>query len=157
MIFAFGILGALSDASTSKYRRRFWIVLSTVALVISTLTLAYCQEIAAFFVDLGGAGNGDWDERRKDMVGSINIIPLLSDVYSSLGEMDFNWICYRIFLCFRFRSERIASISSEFIIGCCPSWPVERWKCLAQPHDQRRKHSRLWFWCVSTRACRHEP
>ena len=61
-------VGAISDASTSKYRRRYWIVLSTVALVISTLTIAYCREIAAFFVDLFGGGLGDWDPKRQAQV-----------------------------------------------------------------------------------------
>jgi len=55
------VIGAISDASTSKYRRRYWVVLSTIVLVISTLTLAYCQQIAAFFVDLFGGGAGSWD------------------------------------------------------------------------------------------------
>ena len=67
MIFAV-ISGALSDASSSKYRRRFWIVLSTIALVISTFTLAYCQNLANFFVDLAGAGPGDWSEQRAELV-----------------------------------------------------------------------------------------
>ncbi|KAF8974437.1 hypothetical protein BDZ97DRAFT_1646725 [Flammula alnicola] len=62
------VIGALSDASSSKYRRRFWIVISTVALVISTITLAYCNELAAFFVDLFGVGAGDWTERRNDLL-----------------------------------------------------------------------------------------
>lgn len=62
------ILGALSDSSSSKYRRRFWIVLSTVALVISTLTLAFCQELAEFFVNLIAAGAGDWTEKHIDTV-----------------------------------------------------------------------------------------
>ncbi|KAH9482373.1 General alpha-glucoside permease [Psilocybe cubensis] len=62
------LIGALSDASSSKYRRRFWIGLSTVALVISTLTLAYCQEIAAFCVDVLGVGAGDWAERRQNVL-----------------------------------------------------------------------------------------
>ena len=62
------IAGALSDSSTSKYRRRYWIILSTVALVISTLTLAYCQKLAAFIVDIFAVGVGDWDEERKKWV-----------------------------------------------------------------------------------------
>ncbi|KAI0719641.1 MFS general substrate transporter [Cerioporus squamosus] len=57
------VIGAISDASTSKYRRRFWIVLSTFALVVSTLTLAYCREIATFFVDLLGSSAGSWDPK----------------------------------------------------------------------------------------------
>ncbi|KAF8165226.1 major facilitator superfamily domain-containing protein [Crassisporium funariophilum] len=67
------IIGALSDSSSSKYRRRFWIMLSTAALVISTLTLAYCKELAAFFVDLAAVGDGDWTEKRADRVSSTSI------------------------------------------------------------------------------------
>ncbi|KAF9534195.1 MFS general substrate transporter [Crepidotus variabilis] len=67
------VIGALSDASTSKYRRRFWIILSTGALIVSTLTLAYCQEIAAILVDFGGVGKGDWDEERKEKARSVAI------------------------------------------------------------------------------------
>ncbi|KAJ7638969.1 major facilitator superfamily domain-containing protein [Roridomyces roridus] len=59
------VIGAISDSSTSKYRRRYWIILSTVALVISTLLLAYCTAIADFVVDLFDVGAGDWDEKRK--------------------------------------------------------------------------------------------
>ena len=65
------LAGALSDASSSKYRRRFWILLSTVALVVSTITLAYCIELASFFVDIFGVGNGDWTERRDQLVGDL--------------------------------------------------------------------------------------
>jgi len=67
------IIGALSDSSSSKYRRRYWIMLSTVALVISTLTLAYCQEVASILVDLFGVGAGDWDEQRNKRVTSTAI------------------------------------------------------------------------------------
>ncbi|TFK75785.1 MFS general substrate transporter [Pluteus cervinus] len=59
------VIGAVSDSSTSKYRRRFWIILSTVALVVSTLTLAYCEALAEFFVNLFRIGAGDWDEHSK--------------------------------------------------------------------------------------------
>lgn len=65
--------GALSDSSTSKYRRRFWIILSTIALVISTFTLAYCQELAGFIVDIVGVGAGDWDEQRDKQVRLCHI------------------------------------------------------------------------------------
>ncbi|KAK0490841.1 hypothetical protein IW261DRAFT_1556007 [Armillaria novae-zelandiae] len=60
------VIGAISDSSTSKYRRRFWIISSTVVLVLTTLVLAYCEAIAAFFVDLFGVGAGDWDEQRRE-------------------------------------------------------------------------------------------
>ncbi|KAF7355434.1 ANK-REP-REGION domain-containing protein [Mycena sanguinolenta] len=59
------VIGAISDSSTSKYRRRYWIAVSTIALVVSTLILAYCQELADFIVDIFDVGVGDWDEKRK--------------------------------------------------------------------------------------------
>ncbi|KAI0324961.1 MFS general substrate transporter [Cubamyces sp. BRFM 1775] len=62
------VIGAISDASTSKYRRRYWIVTSTLVLVVSTLTLAYCREIAGFFVDLFGGGAGSWDPKYSKTV-----------------------------------------------------------------------------------------
>jgi len=67
------VIGAISDSSPSKYRRRYWIVLSTIVLVVSTLVLAYCQPIAAFFVDLFGGGVGDWDPIRKKHVSNTAI------------------------------------------------------------------------------------
>ncbi|KAI0322524.1 MFS general substrate transporter [Amylostereum chailletii] len=59
------IIGAISDSSTSKYRRRYWVVSSTIVLVISTLVLAYCQDMASVFVDLFHGGEGDWDPKRN--------------------------------------------------------------------------------------------
>ncbi|KAI0081691.1 MFS general substrate transporter [Panus rudis PR-1116 ss-1] len=67
------LIGAISDASTSKYRRRYWVVLSTVVLVISTITLAYCEQIAGFFVDLVGFGEGSWDPQRKKAANNTAI------------------------------------------------------------------------------------
>ena len=64
-------IGAISDASTSKYRRRYWIVLSTFVLVFSTLTLAYCREIAAFFVDMFGGNGGSWDPKYGKTVSRV--------------------------------------------------------------------------------------
>ncbi|KAF8591426.1 MFS general substrate transporter [Ramaria rubella] len=58
------IIGAISDSSTSRYRRRFWIAWSTVVLVISCLTLAYAQDVASVLVDFFGGGVGDWDPKR---------------------------------------------------------------------------------------------
>ncbi|KAJ7228529.1 hypothetical protein GGX14DRAFT_530297 [Mycena pura] len=59
------VIGAISDSSTSKYRRRYWIFISTIALVVSTFTLAYCEALAQFLVDIFSVGAGDWDEGRK--------------------------------------------------------------------------------------------
>ncbi|TEB35620.1 MFS general substrate transporter [Coprinellus micaceus] len=59
--------------STSKYRRRFWIFLSSAALVIATLILAYCQPLAGFLVDFFRVGQGDWDEHRKRQANNTAI------------------------------------------------------------------------------------
>ncbi|PCH41129.1 MFS general substrate transporter [Wolfiporia cocos MD-104 SS10] len=67
------VIGAISDASTSKYRRRYWVVLSTLVLVISTVTLAYCQNIAAFLVDILGGGAGSWDPKWTKSVENTAI------------------------------------------------------------------------------------
>lgn len=67
------LIGAISDSSTSNYRRRYWVVLSTGALVVSTLALAYCQDIAGFFVDIFGGGAGDWDPERTKQATNVAI------------------------------------------------------------------------------------
>ncbi|KAI0251256.1 MFS general substrate transporter [Lactifluus subvellereus] len=67
------VIGAISDSSTSKYRRRYWIVLSTAALLLSTLSLAYCQEISAFFVDVFRIGAGDWDPKQRRQASNVAI------------------------------------------------------------------------------------
>ncbi|KAJ3716334.1 hypothetical protein DFJ43DRAFT_1006864 [Lentinula guzmanii] len=67
------VIGAVSDSSASKYRRRFWVILATVVLVVSTLVLAYCEALAAFFVDLFQVGAGDWDDKRTTRVANTAI------------------------------------------------------------------------------------
>ncbi|EMD40799.1 hypothetical protein CERSUDRAFT_45210 [Gelatoporia subvermispora B] len=67
------MIGAISDASTSKYRRRYWIVLSTIVLCISTITLAYCKNIASVLVDLAGGGAGSWDPQWQKTVNNTAI------------------------------------------------------------------------------------
>ncbi|KIO12686.1 hypothetical protein M404DRAFT_123851 [Pisolithus tinctorius Marx 270] len=67
------LIGAISDSSTSKYRRRYWIGLSTVALVVAILVLAYCESLAAVLVDLYGGGFGDWDPERDKQVNNVAI------------------------------------------------------------------------------------
>ncbi|KAI6034373.1 MFS general substrate transporter [Pisolithus microcarpus] len=67
------LIGAISDSSTSKYRRRYWICLSTAALVAAILGLAYCVSMAALLVDLYGGGFGDWDPERDKQVTNVAI------------------------------------------------------------------------------------
>ncbi|KAF8529052.1 hypothetical protein BU17DRAFT_37242 [Hysterangium stoloniferum] len=52
------LIGAISDASTSRYRRRLWIVWSTVVLVVSCIALAYAESMALLLVHLFGGGAG---------------------------------------------------------------------------------------------------
>lgn len=70
------VIGAISDSSTSKYRRRYWIVWSTFALVASTLTLAYCEDIASVFVD-----TGDWGPKRHQPASSAAIALAIVSFY----------------------------------------------------------------------------
>lgn len=58
------IIGALSDNSSSKYRRRRWVVYATVLIVIATLILAFASELATWIVNLLNIGEGDWDPTR---------------------------------------------------------------------------------------------
>lgn len=62
------LIGAISDSSTSKYRRRFWVVASTALLVLSGLGLAFTDPVARAIVALIGGGQGDWDPRNAEMV-----------------------------------------------------------------------------------------
>lgn len=63
------LIGAISDSSTSRYRRRYWIVAATILLVFSGLGLAFTEPVAGALVDLFGGGQGDWDPRHKELVG----------------------------------------------------------------------------------------
>ncbi|GFZ42873.1 hypothetical protein JCM24511_00591 [Saitozyma sp. JCM 24511] len=62
------LIGAISDSSNSRYRRRYWIVTATVLLVFSGLGLAFTEPVARALVDLFGGGQGDWDPRHTELV-----------------------------------------------------------------------------------------
>ncbi|RXK42648.1 solute carrier family 45, member 1/2/4 [Tremella mesenterica] len=62
------LIGAISDSSLSRYRRRYWIVAATVLLVVSGFGLAFTEPVAKALVDLFGGGEGDWDPRSADLV-----------------------------------------------------------------------------------------
>ena len=55
----------MSDNSSSKYRRRRWVVYTSVFIVTSTLILAFAGELATWLVDLFNSGAGDWDPKRR--------------------------------------------------------------------------------------------
>ncbi|KAI0003105.1 MFS general substrate transporter [Russula compacta] len=75
------VIGAISDSSTSKYRRRYWVALSTAALVASTLILAYCEDIASFFVNVFRIGAGDWDPKQHRGASSAAIALAIVSFY----------------------------------------------------------------------------
>ncbi|WWC87557.1 uncharacterized protein L201_002447 [Kwoniella dendrophila CBS 6074] len=67
------LIGAISDSSHSKYRRRYWIVTATILLVLSGLGLAFTEPIAKSIVDLFGGGQGDWDPKSVKLVKNTAI------------------------------------------------------------------------------------
>nr|XP_019049930.1 solute carrier family 45, member 1/2/4 [Kwoniella bestiolae CBS 10118]OCF28860.1 solute carrier family 45, member 1/2/4 [Kwoniella bestiolae CBS 10118] len=67
------LIGAISDSSNSKYRRRYWIVTATILLVLSGLGLAFTEPVAKAIVDLFGGGQGDWDPRSVKLVKNTAI------------------------------------------------------------------------------------
>ncbi|ORY25239.1 major facilitator superfamily domain-containing protein [Naematelia encephala] len=67
------LIGAISDSSHSRYRRRYWIVTATMLLVLSGLGLAFTEPIARSLVDLFGGGQGDWDPRNVQLVRGTSI------------------------------------------------------------------------------------
>ncbi|KAL7419823.1 hypothetical protein Q5752_005739 [Cryptotrichosporon argae] len=67
------LIGAISDSSTSRYRRRYWIVTATLLLVFSGLGLAFTETVARALVDLFGGGQGNWDPRNAKLVQNTAI------------------------------------------------------------------------------------
>ncbi|BGP51627.1 hypothetical protein JCM10450v2_007577 [Rhodotorula kratochvilovae] len=59
------VVGALSDSSPSRFRRRQYILFSTLFILVSTLVVAYAREIASLLVSVF-TGVGDWDPAREE-------------------------------------------------------------------------------------------
>ncbi|PWN38591.1 uncharacterized protein FA14DRAFT_160056 [Meira miltonrushii] len=66
------VIGVLSDLSTSRYRRRQYIVWSTIVLAACTLFLAYSMPIASALTDILHAGLADWDPVRQRARDDMN-------------------------------------------------------------------------------------
>ena len=64
------LIGAVSDSSLSKYRRRSWIVGATILLALSALALAFTEPLADILVDLFRGGVADWDPKRQELVST---------------------------------------------------------------------------------------
>ena len=62
------VIGSLSDASTSRFRRRRYMILSASLLTISTIVLAFSVPISTAIVDTLRGGLADWDPRRHELV-----------------------------------------------------------------------------------------
>ncbi|EGU11389.1 hypothetical protein RTG_02544 [Rhodotorula toruloides ATCC 204091] len=59
--------GALSDSSPGRFRRRFYILLSTLLVILSTILIAYARELASLLCSSSVFGGvGDWDPQRKE-------------------------------------------------------------------------------------------
>ncbi|KAK4699609.1 hypothetical protein P7C70_g6655, partial [Phenoliferia sp. Uapishka_3] len=56
---------AISDRSTSQYRRRFFIALSALLVIISTLVVAYAHALASILASISGLG--DWDPEAQEL------------------------------------------------------------------------------------------
>ncbi|GHJ86937.1 hypothetical protein NliqN6_3339 [Naganishia liquefaciens] len=67
------LIGAISDSSTSRYRRRYWIVMATVVLVFAGLALGFTVAIARALVTIFQGGAADWDPRREKLTKDIAI------------------------------------------------------------------------------------
>ncbi len=67
------LIGAISDSSLSRFRRRYWIISSTVVLLIASLMLAYTEPLADTLVNIFQGGVADWDPRRAKMVQNVAI------------------------------------------------------------------------------------
>ncbi|GAA98971.1 uncharacterized protein L969DRAFT_82752 [Mixia osmundae IAM 14324] len=65
------LVGAYSDRSQSRFRRRAFILASYALIVISTLFLAFSGEIARWLIDLFGFGVGDWDPALGEHLLSV--------------------------------------------------------------------------------------
>ncbi|ORY76502.1 hypothetical protein BCR35DRAFT_280347 [Leucosporidium creatinivorum] len=66
------VVGAISDSSSSPYRRRQFILLSTLLILTSTLFVAYAREIAQLLAGLTGLG--DWDPKTEESVAAWAVV-----------------------------------------------------------------------------------
>lgn len=62
------VIGSLSDASSSHWRRRKYMLFSAILLTFSSGALAFSVPVATWIVDFFGGGVGDWDPERQHAV-----------------------------------------------------------------------------------------
>ncbi|CAD6576865.1 MAG: hypothetical protein TREMPRED_001789 [Tremellales sp. Tagirdzhanova-0007] len=84
------LIGAISDSSSSRFRRRYWIVTATLLLILSGLGLAFTEPIAKSLVDLFGGGQGDWDPRSARLVSVTREAERVPS-YAPAGKRNVDW------------------------------------------------------------------
>ncbi|CAO1614177.1 unnamed protein product [Parajaminaea phylloscopi] len=104
------LVGHLSDeCSDRRYRRRSWMLGSTVVILISTLLLAYVTPIAEFIVDFLGIGLADWDPvRQRNVHSTIQVTAVTA------------------FWLLDFALNALASSSRSLILDTLPAESVDR-------------------------------
>lgn len=73
------LIGALSDSSTSRYRRRAFILGSACFVLLSTLIVAYAVSLATLLNTFTGLGS--WDPDRSTSIKSLSIIIAVGGFY----------------------------------------------------------------------------
>lgn len=67
------VIGALSDSSRSRYRRRGYIIGSSLFLLLSTIGVAFAKPLASLWISIWGSGIGDWDPLKSSLIQSAAI------------------------------------------------------------------------------------
>ncbi|KAM0786252.1 hypothetical protein ACM66B_007051 [Microbotryomycetes sp. NB124-2] len=73
------MIGAISDSSQSRYRRRAFIAGSAALVILSTLLVAYAREIGSLLASWSGLG--DWDPKQEDTIKHWAIVVGVSGFY----------------------------------------------------------------------------
>ncbi|KAH9821071.1 hypothetical protein DFH28DRAFT_1050696 [Melampsora americana] len=83
------ILGMISDLNyKSLHRRRTWIVISTLILLISLISLSFCQPLGLMLTYIIGSDQGDWDPERLIHIQSNSIFIAILSFYFSFFSLD---------------------------------------------------------------------
>ncbi|EGG05492.1 uncharacterized protein MELLADRAFT_116801 [Melampsora larici-populina 98AG31] len=83
------LIGIISDLnSKSLHRRRTWIVISTLILLISLISLSFCTPLGIFMNYLIGGDQGDWDPKKNINIHSNSILIAIVSFYFSFFSLD---------------------------------------------------------------------
>lgn len=120
--------GALSDASSSRYRRRVWIAGSTSILVLSALVLAFSTNVAQMLLYLTGSDAVGQDQVAisvKQVDHNLLLITHCSD--KKVGDYS----CDLLILSLRFRHKWRSGLAQKFAAGYHTARTIEHSKCMA--------------------------